>query len=75
MKKETLIIISEAIGEALIGASLGVALSKALPSTNKLEKAVLFTGSALTAFTIGRTFGKEVFELSNEYLDTNIMVK
>jgi hypothetical protein len=75
MKKETLVIIGEAIGEALIGASLGLAMSEALTKTNKLGKAILVVGGALTAFTVGRSFGKEVFELSNEHWGTDIIVR
>lgn len=75
MKKETLVLIGEGVGEFLIGLAAGTIIKHVMPDCNKVEKTVLWVGTMIGTWTIGRAFGKEVFKFTNEYLDTDIEVE
>lgn len=72
--KNALVIAGSYLGEFVIGMALGVVLGDVAKRSNKFEKACLMIGGALGSVVLGRTFTKEVIDLSNDYLGTNIDV-
>lgn len=72
--KEVLVLVGEQIGEILIGLAGGLIAGSVTKDCNKIEKVLLFAGSTIGAWAIGRTWGKEMIGLANKYLDTDIDV-
>jgi hypothetical protein len=74
MKKDTIVVIGELIGEALIGVSLGFVLGDAAQRANKVGKTLIIIGGSLAGFTIGRTFARELYGITNKRLGTHLSV-
>lgn len=71
MTKEEKCMIAETIGEAILGAAIGVCLDKTvMPKCNGCEKAVVALGTAVGGWMIGRSFAKTFYKFCDGVFDT-----
>lgn len=72
MKKESICKLTECLGEAFIGGTMGIITRRVIwPKCDKGEKLIVSLGSLIIGGMVGRSFGKGFYKMCDDIVGTN----
>ena len=73
MHKETACVVGEFVGEVVLGAALGTAVNKTIMSKcdNPVEKGVIYLGTLVGGWMVGRVWAKQWYKFCDAAFDTD----